>query len=660
MEHYDIFISYSRHDKEAVFPFVEQINKALNLECWIDLEGIESGEQFENVIIKAIDECKVVLFMLSDSSLKSEWTKREVYYAEGEGKRIVPVLVKGDKLRGWFKFHFSNVDFIDIRSGEQKEKLIRNLKAWLDKRAKKTMRKATEEPQQHPEEQAKFQPTQCYSTETSPVLIFTSTLRKKESSRFRLIADVEIFNEHIQTLYKTTCDLYDLKEEREDDHDVLIIDKGNGCFDRIRANSIELNLSKSMVFPPETDVVPTEKDVKNLEKFFPQYKGGLKYIGKSGEDFILYGLKDKNTQKRDVITSKGVKLFELNYDFDIRFITPSGLLVIEKRESDDVAYYGIFDKHGKVLVPCCYGRHSYKDADHFQRCILHNNFEVLPGILTFDGGKTYRDVYDDYIYKNVEGNYGIRIKTDENSNLIDIVRLTDHRVIRDNVMIGDDARLKDLGDGWYCVKVLDRSANGFGIEELLLLYNNDNAFTLKKGESVFEYTPLDVTNEKKRLFIGDGRIVTAVNRSRSSRWDMSEIIIRDYCGNIVKTIPGGQIYLMYPYKFQKLLAFKNMENILVYYDLSGNEHEIPYNIKFSIDDFEASFVSETVILICCKRYSKYILIDISGQILLNNNEPIEPMSNKYLSFREKKKYGVIYNNGQVLLEAQYSGVGIIK
>lgn len=131
MEQHVIFISYSRHDKEVVFPFVEQINKALNVECWIDLEGIESGEQFENVIIKAIDECKVVLFMLSDSSLKSDWTKREVYYAEGEGKRIVPVLVKGDKLRGWFKFHFGNIDFIDIRSEEHREKLIRNLKTWL-------------------------------------------------------------------------------------------------------------------------------------------------------------------------------------------------------------------------------------------------------------------------------------------------------------------------------------------------------------------------------------------------------------------------------------------------------------------------------------------------------------------------------------------------
>lgn len=132
----EIFISYSRHDKDKVFPFVDQINKEVGTDCWIDLQGIESGEQFEEVIIKAIEKCQVVLFMLSDSSLKSEWTKREVYYAEDEGKRIVPVLVNGKKLRGWYKFHFGNVDFIDIDNAEQKMKLARNLRTWIGTTAK--------------------------------------------------------------------------------------------------------------------------------------------------------------------------------------------------------------------------------------------------------------------------------------------------------------------------------------------------------------------------------------------------------------------------------------------------------------------------------------------------------------------------------------------
>ncbi len=134
---HEIFISYSREDKATVLPYVKQISEAVGKKCWIDLNGIESGVEFEEVIIKAIDECQVVLFMLSDSSLLSKWTKREVIYAEDEGKRIVPVLVDGDRLRGWFKFHFGNTDFIDLRSEEQKEKLVNNLKTWLGVEEKK-------------------------------------------------------------------------------------------------------------------------------------------------------------------------------------------------------------------------------------------------------------------------------------------------------------------------------------------------------------------------------------------------------------------------------------------------------------------------------------------------------------------------------------------
>lgn len=127
----DIFISYSRQDQDIVIPFVKSIEQRFGPVCWIDLEGIEYGSQFEDVIVDAIDACKVVLFMLSDNSLVSKWTKREVTYAENEGKRIVPVVIDGKGLRKWFKFHFGNIDYVDLKSQEQQEKLYKNLATWL-------------------------------------------------------------------------------------------------------------------------------------------------------------------------------------------------------------------------------------------------------------------------------------------------------------------------------------------------------------------------------------------------------------------------------------------------------------------------------------------------------------------------------------------------
>ena len=127
----EIFISYSRHDSSVVHPFVNKIQEFLNIKCWIDMEGIESGDQFEDVIIEAINKSKIVLFMLSDNSIKSDWTKKEVYYAEGEQKRIIPIVIDNKGLRGWFKFHFGNIDYIDSNSPELVSKLIQNLKDWL-------------------------------------------------------------------------------------------------------------------------------------------------------------------------------------------------------------------------------------------------------------------------------------------------------------------------------------------------------------------------------------------------------------------------------------------------------------------------------------------------------------------------------------------------
>ena len=140
-----IFISYSRIDKNIVFPFVKRIEQELSTTCWIDYEGIESGSQFEEVIVNAIEESKVVLFMLSDNSINSKWTKREVLYAEDEDKRIVPIIVDDKGLRKWFKFHFGNVDYIDIKDEGQCDKLLNNLASWIgvERMSKKNLQTQT-------------------------------------------------------------------------------------------------------------------------------------------------------------------------------------------------------------------------------------------------------------------------------------------------------------------------------------------------------------------------------------------------------------------------------------------------------------------------------------------------------------------------------------
>lgn len=81
-----IFISYKRADKEKVFTIKEEIESALGERCWIDIDGIESDAQFKNVIISAINDCEIVLFMYSKTHSKivdfeKDWTVRELNFA---------------------------------------------------------------------------------------------------------------------------------------------------------------------------------------------------------------------------------------------------------------------------------------------------------------------------------------------------------------------------------------------------------------------------------------------------------------------------------------------------------------------------------------------------------------------------------------------------
>jgi len=126
-----VFISYSRADSAVVFPLVERLQKAVGDVFWKDLDGIESGDQFVDVIIDAINKTDIVLFMHSAKSLESEWVRKEIQYAQGKKKKIVPVLVDGMQLDGWFLFQFGGNDFIDPTNETHCKKLIENLKLWL-------------------------------------------------------------------------------------------------------------------------------------------------------------------------------------------------------------------------------------------------------------------------------------------------------------------------------------------------------------------------------------------------------------------------------------------------------------------------------------------------------------------------------------------------
>lgn len=143
---YDIFISYSRADLVVVTRIVNDIHAQTNAKCWIDWKGIESGDEFVDVIISAIDSVDTVVFMLSANAMNSDNVKKEIEYARNTGKKVIPVVLDGGKLRGWFLFQFGSIDYIDINQPLQYNKFLDNLKVWYGAAASAPTPKPTPNP----------------------------------------------------------------------------------------------------------------------------------------------------------------------------------------------------------------------------------------------------------------------------------------------------------------------------------------------------------------------------------------------------------------------------------------------------------------------------------------------------------------------------------
>ena len=73
----DIFISYSKNDKDLVFSICNYLEKN-GITCWIAPRNIPPGSEYAAEIIKGIENCKLFLLMYSDTSNASQHVLREV------------------------------------------------------------------------------------------------------------------------------------------------------------------------------------------------------------------------------------------------------------------------------------------------------------------------------------------------------------------------------------------------------------------------------------------------------------------------------------------------------------------------------------------------------------------------------------------------------
>lgn len=112
----DVFISYSRSDIKVAESLCSAL-AAAGVDFWID-RNIHGSANFLTEITGYISSCKVVLFIASAASAKSEWTQREILFALKHHKKILPYRIGDfsfdDNIE--LDFIFTNVQWIESES----------------------------------------------------------------------------------------------------------------------------------------------------------------------------------------------------------------------------------------------------------------------------------------------------------------------------------------------------------------------------------------------------------------------------------------------------------------------------------------------------------------------------------------------------------------
>ena len=132
-EKYDVFISYSHDDTETMLR-VRNYLKSSGMQIWTD-EGIEPGTQnWQIAIEQAIRKTDAVVVLLSPASSNSVWVREELGFAQNLGKKVYPLLIKGDETDA-IPFGYSKAQWIDIRKNELVEAGLEKLLAALPKQS---------------------------------------------------------------------------------------------------------------------------------------------------------------------------------------------------------------------------------------------------------------------------------------------------------------------------------------------------------------------------------------------------------------------------------------------------------------------------------------------------------------------------------------------
>ena len=118
----DVFVSYSREDKDKVLELAAQL-RAAGVNLWIDQGGIDGAAMWGEAIVNAIEHAKVMVLMVSESSVRSHNVAKEVVLTSERKGYILPVLLEPTVIPPSLKYPLAGIQQIEYFQGDSAENL---------------------------------------------------------------------------------------------------------------------------------------------------------------------------------------------------------------------------------------------------------------------------------------------------------------------------------------------------------------------------------------------------------------------------------------------------------------------------------------------------------------------------------------------------------
>lgn len=113
---FDVFISYSTPERAIAERICEAL-EANGVRCWMAPRDVAAASHYSGEIIRGLNQCRVVVLLVSPSSNRSWHVLREVERAVSKGKHILPVRLQEIELGADLEYFISVVHWLDAFAG---------------------------------------------------------------------------------------------------------------------------------------------------------------------------------------------------------------------------------------------------------------------------------------------------------------------------------------------------------------------------------------------------------------------------------------------------------------------------------------------------------------------------------------------------------------